>query len=193
MSKWLFTRLPGISRNVITRQPCVHIKYLFTRQPLKCKIGCIHGCRICFQKWLFARQPFKSNFGNIQRIYTRLPAGSAYVEMVIYSAAGNQQKTLFTRQPCVHIKYLFTRQQLKCQIGCIHGCRICFQKWLIARQPFKSNFGNIHVCGGLFCESGVPMSRWLFTWPPSKSQIGYFHDYWESALIVIYTAAVCPH
>ena len=178
MSKWLFTR-----------PPCVHIKYLFTRQPLKCKIGCIHGCRICFQKWLFARQPFKSNFGNIQRIYTRLQAGSAYVEMVIYTAAGNQQKTLFTRQPCVHIKYLF----LKCQIGCIHGCRICFQKRLFARQPFKNNFGNIHVCRGLFCGLGVPMSKWLFTQPPSKSQIGYFHYYRELAKIVIYTAAVCPH
>ena len=96
------------------------------------------------------------------RQYTKDIYMAAYVEMVIYTAAGNQQKTLFTRQPCVHIKYLFTQQPLKCQIGCIHSCRICFQKWLFARQPFKSNFGNIHVCGGLFCGSGVPMSKWLY-------------------------------
>ena len=169
------------AETLFTRQPCVHIKYLFTRQPLKCKIGCIHGCRICFQKWLFARQPFKSNFGNIQRIYTRLQAGSAYVEMVIYTAAGNQQKTLFTRQPCVHIKYLFTRQPLKCQIGCIHGCRICFQKWLFARQPFKSNFGNIQRIYTRLQAGSAYVKMVIYT---ARR---------ESAENVIYTAAVCPH
>ena len=77
------------AETLFTRQPCVHIKYLFTRQPLKCQIGCIHGCRICFQKWLFARQPFKEQFRHF------------------FTTTGSQQKSLFTRQPCVLTNYLF--------------------------------------------------------------------------------------
>ena len=127
-----------------------------------------------FRKWLFARQPFKSNFGNIQRIYTRLPAGSAYVEMVIYTATGNQQKTLFTRQPCVHIKYLFTRQPLTCQIGCIHGCRICFQNGYLHGIHWRAISAIYMFAGVYFADREYLCQNGYFTRPPSKNQIGFF-------------------
>ena len=55
------------------------------------------------------------------------------VKFAIFTTTGSQQKSLFTRQPCVHTNYLFKGQPFKCQIGSIHGCRICFQKKVILR------------------------------------------------------------
>ena len=115
---------------------------------------------------------------NRQRIYIRLPGGSPRIKMVIYTAdlQDSQPNWLYTRQPDVNIKLLFTPPPFKSQIGCYTLLPGVYIKLLFTRQPFKSQigYGRGYIHG---CRVGVHVSKWLFTLLPFKilSQIGYMH------------------
>ena len=115
-------------------------------------------------------------------IYTRLPAGSVYVEMVIYTAAGKQQITLFTRQPCVHIKYLFTQQPFKVQNRLYTRLPYMFFKNGYLHGSHSRAISAIYMFAGVYFADREYLCR-----------NGYLHGRRESAENVIYTAAVCPH
>ena len=76
-----------------TRLPFVHIKLLFTRQPLKSQIG-----------------------------YIYIAAGSIK-KIVIYTAAVQEPNRLYTWLPGAHIKLFFAQQPFKSQIRYIHCSR----------------------------------------------------------------------
>ena len=108
----------------------------------------------------------------MKRIYTRLPIGNPYTQIVIYTTAVQEPYRLYTRQPGLSIKLLFTRQPFKSKsaiytaAGCQHKIIIyttavqepnrwhrlytrlqCVHiKWLFTRQPFKSKICYIHCC-----------------------------------------------
>ena len=129
-------------------------------------------------------------------IYTAA-GGSAYVEMVIYTAAGNQQKTLFTRQPCVHIKYLAEDIYAAAVLESIY--RKCYTvavkvpNRLHTRLPYM--FSKMVICTAAIQEQLRQYTEDIYTAAGREClcRNGYLHGRRESAENVIYTAAVCPH
>ena len=80
---------------IYTRLPCVHVKSLFTRQPLKSQIGFKHCCRVYAKIVIYTAAVQEPN-----SLYKLLP--------------GVYKKSLFTRQPFKsQIDYLIAA-------GCIH-------------------------------------------------------------------------
>ena len=100
-----------------TRLPCINIKWLFTRQPFQSQFSYIHDCRV--HTWNGYSHGSRSRANSA--IYT---TALCTHEMVIHMAAVRESILLYTRLPCINIKWLFTRQPFQGKFSYIHGCRV---------------------------------------------------------------------
>ena len=70
-------------------------------------------------------------------IYT---AAGCQHQIVIYTAAVPEQILIYTRLPCVYMKWLFTRQPFKSQISYIHGSRVSASNCYTHGSRSRANF-----------------------------------------------------
>ena len=129
-----------------------------------CQKVYIHGCRASSIKVLFTRQPFfipKGLYTRLpcikyksaiytaavshakryflwQRIYTRLPGGSPYIKIVIYTAAlqDAQPNILYTRLPFVNINCYLHGSRSRANSD-IHTAAVCPHKIAIYTEAIQ--------------------------------------------------------
>ena len=105
--------------NVLTMCPCK--MFLQSSRRIENGRGYIHGCRVGVHVSKSLLRGGRSRGSAKSAINT---AAGCQHKIAIFTAAVPKPIQIYTRLPCVHIQWLFTRQPFKSQIDHIHFCRV---------------------------------------------------------------------
>ena len=196
MSKWLFTRLPGISRNVIyTAAVCPHKIFIYTAA-VKVPNRLYTRLPYMFSKMVICTAAIQEQFRQYTKdIYTAAGRECLCRNGYLHGRRESAENVIYTAAVCPHKIFIYTAA-VKVPNWLYTRLPYMFSKMVICTASIQEQFRQYTCLRGFILRIGstyvkmviytaaIKESNWLFSRLPGVSKNRYLHGSRVSTLII---------